>query len=337
MIKENKEFSSSNLLIYLFKWRKLIILITISGTILSTIASFLITPKYKSSVVFFPANINSISNSILSNLSATKDFLQYGDEEVAEQFLQLLNSEYIKNRICTKYNLLEHYEIDPDSKYKQTLLYKKYDENVNFKRTKFGSIRIEVLDKDPKMAANIANDISNLLDSVKNKMQQKMAKDALKIVEEEFNKKQKYVSQLQDSLSKLGKMGAFDYKSQSEVLTEQLAIAINKNNNKAIKEIQKRLDILSKYGSTAMFLSNYLEFESEKLSVLRMKYEQIKVDAEKILENKFVVNKAYPAEKKSYPIRWLIVVVSTISSFLFSIVLIIIFQKIKELRQYIKE
>jgi len=35
------------------------------------------------------------------------------------------------------------------------------------------------------------------------------------------------------------------------------------------------------------------------------------------------VNRAWPSEKKAYPIRWLIVVVSTISAFIFGVLVII--------------
>ena len=43
-------------------------------------------------------------------------------------------------------------------------------------------------------------------------------------------------------------------------------------------------------------------------------YEQAESDANSYLSHKFIVEKAYPAEKKAYPIRWLIVVLSTFIS-----------------------
>jgi uncharacterized protein involved in exopolysaccharide biosynthesis len=38
---------------------------------------------------------------------------------------------------------------------------------------------------------------------------------------------------------------------------------------------------------------------------------------------------AKPAEKKSYPVRWLIVLVSTLSVFLLSIVLVLILENVR--------
>jgi hypothetical protein len=51
-------------------------------------------------------------------------------------------------------------------------------------------------------------------------------------------------------------------------------------------------------------------------------------DATENLPQKFVVESAYKAEKKSYPIRWVIVLVSVISTLLISILVIISFDKL---------
>jgi uncharacterized protein involved in exopolysaccharide biosynthesis len=50
---------------------------------------------------------------------------------------------------------------------------------------------------------------------------------------------------------------------------------------------------------------------------------------EQVLPQKFVVSNAYPAEKKSYPVRWIIVVVSTMTSVLMAIIAILLIENIK--------
>jgi uncharacterized protein involved in exopolysaccharide biosynthesis len=50
------------------------------------------------------------------------------------------------------------------------------------------------------------------------------------------------------------------------------------------------------------------------------------------LSHKFIVEKAYPAEKKAYPIRWLIVVLSTFSAVLLAIVGILVKNQIELLK-----
>ena len=55
------------------------------------------------------------------------------------------------------------------------------------------------------------------------------------------------------------------------------------------------------------------------------------MDAESSLQHKFIVNSAFAAEKKSYPIRWLIVVVSTLASFLLALILLLFVESIKSI------
>jgi len=72
--------------------------------------------------------------------------------------------------------------------------------------------------------------------------------------------------------------------------------------------------------------------QRKQLNLLKSKYDEAKVDAEQVLSQKFVVSNAYPAEKKSYPIRWLIVVVSTLSSLLIAVITILLVENIKQFR-----
>jgi capsule polysaccharide export protein KpsE/RkpR len=269
---------------------------------------------------------------IADKFGGKDDVLALGEEEEAEQMLQILSSDEIRNRIIQKYDLMKHYDIDIDDKYKFTKLFKKYESNISYHRTEFMSVEIEVLDRNPDTAAMIANDIANLMDTVKNRMQKEIAREALKIVEDEYFAMLAYMQELEDSLNAIRAMGIHDPESQAEVLTQELAIAFRLNNEKAADKIQARLDVLSKYGGIYVSIRDNFEWDRKQLSYLKTKYGEAKIDAERSLEHKFVVNWAQPAEKKSYPIRWLIVVTSTIGSFLLTIFLLITFQSIKSLR-----
>jgi uncharacterized protein involved in exopolysaccharide biosynthesis len=99
-------------------------------------------------------------------------------------------------------------------------------------------------------------------------------------------------------------------------------------NRTAQAALQKKLDVLGKYGGVYMSLKNALEFKTEQLTLLQAKYKEAKVDAEENLPVKFVVSDAYKAEKKSYPINWLIVIVSTLSALFIAIIVIMVMEKI---------
>jgi uncharacterized protein involved in exopolysaccharide biosynthesis len=335
-LKENGEFDSSGLLFFIYRWRKTLIIVFIFAVVASWVFSspFFITPKYNSTVIMFPVATNSISKALISQKSGVKeDILGFGEEEQAEQMLQILNSNRIMDQIISQFDLLNHYDISPDSKYKMTRLIREYDNNITFRRTEYMAVRISVLDKDPVIAAQIANTIAELVDSTKNQMQKERARMALDIVETEYKELQSEINMIVDSLRSIGELGVHDYESQSEVLNQQLAIAISKGDKVAIRALEERLGTLAKYGSTFLSLKNTLEYKTEQITLLKAKYEEAKVDAEQELPQKFIVNSAFVAEKKSYPIRWMIVVVTTLSALMLSFITIIIFESFSKFRK----
>ncbi len=321
------DFNSLNVLYFIYKWRKVLGIVGISAFVISGIISFTIQEKFKSTSILFPATTNSISKVLYGGHD---DVLKFGEEEEAEQMLQILSSEEIKGRIAEKYHLMRHYGIDSTSRYKRTELDNEFQNNITFKRTELMSVKIEVLDKDPDMAAAIANDIAALHDSTKIRIQRERIGKAFKIVEKEYNDKVIYVKNLTDSLRLLNSYGIYDYESQSEVISEQYAIAISKGDNRAIKSLEEKLNIIGKYGSAYLSLRDKLELQQTQLNSLQTKYEETKVDAEQILPQKFVVSTAFPAERKSYPIRWIIILVSTVATLILAILAILLIENINE-------
>lgn len=327
MNKESRNINNGDLISLIANNRKLLLIVGITAAIVSLIITLFIKDKFKSTVILYPTTTNSISKAIISeNISGKDDVLKFGEIEEAEQLLQILNSDEIKHRIIEKYNLLEHYCIDKNEKYKNTKLYDKFNDNITFKLTKYLAVEISVLDYDADTAAFIANDIAVFMDSVKNRMQKAIAIPAFKIVEQRYLDQREFIQSLEDSLTALRLLGVIDYESQAERLTEQLAIAVLQGKSSAIAALENRLNILSKYGGAYVSIRDQLEFEKKQLTSIHTKYEEAKVDAETILQHKFIVNNAFPAEESTYPIRWLIVLVSIVSVLILTTLVLIIQQ-----------
>lgn len=327
-------FDSTSLFEFFWRWRKPLIAIGLAAAIISAGISYLIHERFKSTVIMFPVQSNAISKALLTDdMSGKNDVLQFGEEAQAEQLLQILNSDEIRTRICDKYKLMEHYRIDPNDKYKNTRLYEMYSENISFKRTEFMSVKIEVLDESPDTASLIANDIGDLLDSTKTRMQRDRANQALDIVSAEYFRKKADVDLMTDSLHRINELGIYDYESQAEVTSEQYAIALSKGDAGAIKRLGDQLKVIAQYGSAYMAVRENLYIAREQLGLLKKKYEEAKIDAEAVLTYKFIVNRAFPAERKSYPVRWLVVAVSTISSLVLGVLMLILFDNIRRLRK----
>jgi uncharacterized protein involved in exopolysaccharide biosynthesis len=93
------------------------------------------------------------------------------------------------------------------------------------------------------------------------------------------------------------------------------------------------LKIISHYGSAYLAVRDNLTLQTKQLNLLKTKYEEAKVDAEQEIPHKFIVNNAFPAEKKSYPVRWIIVTGSTLSAMLIAIICIIILDSVNRFRK----
>ncbi len=324
-------FSSVDLLIYMWEKKWILISVSIIAAVVSIIMSFQIIPKYKSTVVMFPTTNAPVSKSLLSpNYAGRQTVYGFGEEEQAEQLLQVLNSEPVKDRIIQKYDLMKHYDIDPSSRYPYTKLYNEYNSNISFRMTQYMSVMIEVMDRDPQMAADIANDISALVDTVFNKMTKERAEEAFILVEDEYRNAVKNVDGIQDSLQALGKLGINNYETQAERFNEAYANALKDGKMDGAQRIKDQMKVLSRYGGTYLSLVNKLNFETERLADLRQRYREARVEVEQNLPYKFIVDSAFKAEKKSYPRKSIIVIISTVSAFLLTLILLIIRDSIRE-------
>lgn len=336
-MSESGNWENGNFGILLFRWRKVLIVVALLAMVFSFVFSmpFFITPLYKSTVILFPTSTNSISKALLSETGgAEKDILEFGEDEQTERMLQILNSNIIRDRIIEKYDLMQHYGIMPDENYRYTKLYNRYENNISFRRTEYMAVKITVYDKDAAYAAAIANDIAELVDSTINTIQRKRALKAFEIVEAEYLQLKTEVEQMQDSLHYLMHHGVHDYESQAEMINRQLAIELANGNQRAVNRLEDKFKDLANYGGTYVTLINSIEYSIEQLSLLRAKYKEAKVDAEQVLPQKFVVNKAFQAERKSYPIRWLIMAVSTLSAILLAVFVIVLVENYGKLRHY---
>ncbi len=323
-------FNASDVLLLICKkWKHLLIVCSIAFVV-SAIISYIIPPKYKSTVILYPANATSVSQTLAADGTTSKGLLQFGEDEEVEQLMQVLQSNEIRNRIVEKYDLINHYRIDPESKYLYTTLFNKFDENVKISRTEYTSVLIEVLDESPDTAALIANDISYLLDTVYSRMQKERAFKAFKIVENEFIEQEATVKSIKDSLEQLSILGVIDVRSQTEMYSEQYAIALASGNARNIKNIESKLDTLAKYGSAHSILKERLTEEVQTLTLRKNKYREARIELEQDLPNAFIVNKAEVAEKKSYPVRWLIVSTSVLATFLLALITLAVLESVKK-------
>ena len=332
--KNGYSFESTDLVLFIWKRKVPLIIITIAAAIISTLVSFTITPLFKSTVVLFPASESPVSKSLFQpNYQDRIGILGFGDELQLERILQVLHSDEIRERIIDKYNLMDHYEIDSTAPYPITKLFNTYESNVDLKRTEFNSIIIEVLDKDPQMAADIANNIAFLIDSTMNRMKKERATEAYEMVEREYLALEMRVRALRDSIQILNDQGMVEYARQIERYTEAYGRALAEGRDEGAERIKEELDKIAALSAPFAYYWSTFNSESQRLRELRTKYLEAKADAELKLSNVFILDKAFKAEKKAYPKKSIIVMVATFSTFFLAVIAFLFFESfLKKIR-----
>lgn len=328
---------SIRLLAKIYTWRKKLIIISLIAAVVSTIISFIVSPQYKATAIVFPARTFSVSKLLIEqNQGAQEDYMDLGDEDDAEKLLQILNSSEIRTRIADKFDLWTNWQIKKNTVYSQHYLKMKWEDMVSFKRTNFVSIKIEVYDYVANRSADIANSIVEFADSVKFQMTREVAVQALAITRDEYNSTIARINELEDSLQVIKELGVLDNKEEVTAYTRSMAKAIEKGNESAQKKLQVKLDLLKKYGTAYDDVYANLKKYRLKYPIIKNKYDEALVNYNRPLPSKFVVEKATPNEKKEKPIRWLVVLVSTVSAFILSFLYLLFAERFAGIKKKMK-
>ena len=288
-------FSFINLIL---KYWKLLLFSGIGIFVLSAVISLTIKPLYRSTVVLYPTT-NVVETQTLFGVQANATPL-FGDESATEKVLQILKSDKIRDYLYEKYDLMNHYGIKSDEKYKYTALAGKMNKYIVSRKTQYNSIEINVLDRDPVLSSTMANDIAGRIDTVFNAIVKEEGRKAYLALSNSYSEQYVRVKMLEDSLHMNG-------------VSNTSSVHINLG-------IGSRQDPLTAYFNQTdpeyMRLMNMFESENENLSEIRSKLTEAKMLAEQDLPYVHIINEARIPEKKALPRRSYIVVATTITTLL---------------------
>ncbi len=327
MTNQNSNFNANDLISFLWKSRKILVILGVLAAVSSAVVSLLIEEKFKSVVTIYPTMSSSVVFS--ETITEDQDVAKFGEEEQVEQMLQILESSAIRQKVVNKYQLMQHYQIDTTDDLKNLDLSETYSDLISYSRNKNGAVLIEVLDKSPDTAMLIAAYISELYDSTKNSIIHERAMYDFTIKKEKLEKLQNDMNMINDTMSKLTSLGVV-----TQDAYEALTVAMMTAKDPETKAIyQKKIDMTEKYGSVLKSFEVQVEFLSERLATYSSAYELAETNAHHSISHRFKIEDATKPYKKSYPIRWLIVVVSVFSTLFLAIVLLLFYEKFKELKE----
>ncbi len=296
------------------KYKKHLALVGISSVILAIIFSspFFITPKFKSTAVVYPSNL-----------------VPYSTESPTEQMLQLFDSDDIRDQLISDFDLYNHYEVDTNSKYPLTTLHGIMRDNIKFDKTKFESVEITVWDTDPEIASRM---IDSLLSSMHEKarlLQREKSAEVVVIIKNQLDLKKAEMDSMENALRQIrSDYGILDFEEQVKGFSKVYynEVANGRAGQGAGRPLDKVMNNLTSKGGEYVSLKEHLWRVRGTYNDFKIQYENALKDLTKELTYSNVITNPVPAEKKSYPVRSLIVVMFTGGMLLLSFIILVLYE-----------
>ncbi len=344
----------ANVLDYVYvlvKWRKFIIRNVLILTLLTAIVTFLLPKWYKSTSSILPPKTKGLLNlGPLAGLSSlAKEFApltaltKLGTPQEAYNYLAVLKSRTAIEAVIRKFNLMEVYDIS-DTSMEKTI--KELEGNVNFDIEDEGYITIQVYDKNPQRAADMANYFVEVLNDLSNQLWTKEARDNrefiekrveevkadLRIAEDSLKRYQEQhgmifiPEQVSSSISEVAKLfAAREAKEVERAVIERTAGKENllyRQLSVELSELNKKLATFPEVGISSLRLYRDLLIKQKILEFIMPLYEQAKVEERRDVPVVVVLDKAVPAERKAKPKVTLYALLAAVISTLISLTVV---------------
>ena len=289
---------------------KTMALVAVVSAVIAVVASSptFMPPRYLSRATVYPVNLNS-----------------YSIETRTDQLLQLLQSNSIRDSLIMQFDLATVYDVDTTVNGGYFALYNEFNDRVEINKTNFESVRIEIVDEDPVRARDLVNAMLKQVNLLARRLQREKSNELLVIAERSLVHAQAKLDSVETRLDTLRvRDGLLDYESQVRELTKGYMRMIQSGAPVSrIEEVQGLMKDMEEKGGEfrqLMELSNFFRANYDRLLT---EYERMVNDVTKELTYTNVVVYPEVSDKKVYPVRWLILLLTTVSAVFLSFLLLI--------------
>lgn len=296
----------------IIKWKKHFIITTIAAIIISAIfsSSLFIKPKFKSFAIVYPSNL-----------------FPYSSESKSEQMMQLFESADIRNSVIQKFDLSKHYGINTDSPTGVSELIAEYESNVSVTRTDYESILIKVLDTDRELACEMVKEIISALNLKARTLQREKSREVLAMQQNQLLQKRRMLDSINHIIQDLRvNYQLLDYGTQVKEFTKGYIKQLTGSRNN-IKDVDIMIRNLQEKGGEFYTLTRTYDILLDNYNNVQLEYDNTIKDLNKELTYTSEVTSPIVADKKSYPVRWLIVLVSVLCANMFLFVVLLLSEK----------
>lgn len=314
----NNFFDNQRILNLIWKRKFHFVIVGALAIVLSGIFSGpgFIKPKFKSSTRIYPINLAVLS-----------------EESETEQMLEILNSRDIKLKMFDAFELDEVYRISKEDPNYFTYMLDIYNDNVKASKTEFETVEIRVMDRIPQRASDMCDSIIHFYNTKVGEMHRAKSWEMVEILKKQLNRKYEELDSVTANLNNIRKeYGIIDFEKQVPEVTRGYmnVLAANRSSTTDGKKIQTLYNNLSEKGTKALVLESHLNHIVSEIDSVSTQYDVYLSEYEKEITYCHIVEYPIPADKKSYPVRWLIVAFSTVAAVFFALLVFLVLDYRKE-------
>jgi uncharacterized protein involved in exopolysaccharide biosynthesis len=284
------------------RWWKQIAAVTILAIVLSVVFSmpYFMPPYFASKMVFYPSNPAASDRTVLFKEDGI--MLDYfGGKDDINRFLAIANSSALVGFIVDSFKLREHYDIDEPGYF-----YVNREFRGNYKAIKntLGAIEIEILDTNPELAAQMLKAAVNYIDAANRKMLNDNKQKTLDVLISEYENKKNRLEILADSLSALKKQNSYSYDKDGNLMGSEKLRLLDATVRNLTGDVNQLLTMANQF--EVSLAENYTSLH--------------------------IVEDAAVPERKTKPVRWIIVLATLVGAFITSTITVIIIELIRHAR-----
>ncbi len=344
----------------IFQFKRFILFTCLLVGVGAIITVLLVPVYYKSTTIFYAASQDvAMPEFIFGRTSQAMNY--YGTDDDADRLMSIAKSSELANFLIDSFDLYKHYDIDRAGRLAPYYVRETLAGLFTIKRTKEDAIEISIEDEDKEMAANMVNAAREKISKIAQRLIKENQDKVLKTYKGNIEKNEKYLAALNDSLESIRKrFGIYNTLSQSENLADLISKTEAKLiNNKAVLQVfnaaqginpdtitflkakingfekelvnlNGKMDTFNKGMSKVDALTSEHEEIVTQLSGDGLRYNQLKSAHESIFPTTLLVESGSVPIVKSRPQRMLIVVLSVIIAFIFSLIGVLVYDTYKE-------
>lgn len=346
-------------LLALLRWKKAIAVFVVGVTVLATGVSFVLPVWYKSGVTLLPPRTQGLLSGLSPFSALLKDFAptgaasRLGSGSGSVNYLAILKSRRATESMVRRFDLVHVYKRD-DNSIEKTI--KEFEDNTNLEIADDGSIRFEVYDRDSLRAAEMANAMVEVLNTIAVDLGTSEARGNRMFLERRVNEARAELAAAEVKLKEFQEANGIivlseDAKASASAIGELYAKKVRAEIELAIlrkttgddnpmiaqlvlekNEVERKLGTYPALGMASFRLFRDVLIQQKIQEYLVPMFEQARLEEQKDLPVVIVLDKAVPAERKSLPKRMIIVAAAALSALLVAVFAVLLIVRIDHFR-----